>query len=313
MLRKLIASAAAFAVLGFGLVSVSAAQAAPDAAPSIITSVLPEGEIGHTYKRKLTATGTPSPGWTIVSGSLPDGLSLSSWSGEISGTPTKTGVFDFIIEASNESGSDTESLMIKVVADSGTSTDVPVDDPFTVPTVPEYPVEPVTAIDLTGEHLTIPDVVYTGKELTHSVKVYLGTHELFADVDYTVEAAGPNTAIGDAAVTVTGVNAYAGVVTVHFNIIPKAVKISKLTVGKKQVTVKWAKAAGDVSKYQVSYRLKGSSAWKTKTVDGSKTSLVIKSLKKGKVYQFRVRSYKTVSKISYTSAWSAVKASAKVK
>ncbi|MFZ1904252.1 MAG: putative Ig domain-containing protein [Steroidobacteraceae bacterium] len=58
-------------------------------APLVIsTTSLPGGQVGAAYSATLTATGGTSPyGWSITSGSLPAGLSLSS-SGAISGTPT---------------------------------------------------------------------------------------------------------------------------------------------------------------------------------------------------------------------------------
>jgi hypothetical protein len=56
--------------------------------PSISTSSLPNGTVGTAYSQMLTATGGTSPySWTIASGSLPAGLTLSS-NGLISGTPT---------------------------------------------------------------------------------------------------------------------------------------------------------------------------------------------------------------------------------
>jgi Putative Ig domain len=56
--------------------------------PSISTGSLPNGTVGTAYSQTLTATGgTTAYSWTIVTGSLPAGLFLSS-SGVISGTPT---------------------------------------------------------------------------------------------------------------------------------------------------------------------------------------------------------------------------------
>jgi hypothetical protein len=58
-------------------------------APLVIsTTSLPSGQVGAAYSATLTATGGTSPYvWSITSGTLPAGLSLSS-SGAISGTPT---------------------------------------------------------------------------------------------------------------------------------------------------------------------------------------------------------------------------------
>jgi hypothetical protein len=56
--------------------------------PTISTSSLPQGTVGLAYSQTLIATGGTSPyNWTVVTGSLPAGLTLSS-SGLISGTPT---------------------------------------------------------------------------------------------------------------------------------------------------------------------------------------------------------------------------------
>ena len=59
--------------------------------PSISTSSLPNGTVGAAYAQNLAVTGgTPPYTWSISSGTLPAGLSLSS-SGAISGTPTTAG------------------------------------------------------------------------------------------------------------------------------------------------------------------------------------------------------------------------------
>jgi hypothetical protein len=56
--------------------------------PSITTSSLPNCIVGMPYSQNLVATGGTAPyTWTITSGTLPAGLSLSS-SGAISGIPT---------------------------------------------------------------------------------------------------------------------------------------------------------------------------------------------------------------------------------
>lgn len=62
--------------------------------PPITTTTLPAGEVGALYSATLEGVaGTPS--WSIVSGALPNGLSLNSSSGEISGTPSVASNFLF--------------------------------------------------------------------------------------------------------------------------------------------------------------------------------------------------------------------------
>jgi hypothetical protein len=58
---------------------------------SITTTSLPNGTVGQAYSAQLNASGGGTPyTWSIVLGSLPPGLSLSS-GGAISGTPTQSG------------------------------------------------------------------------------------------------------------------------------------------------------------------------------------------------------------------------------
>jgi hypothetical protein len=58
----------------------------------VTTASLADGQIGVAYSQTLAATGGVTPySWSIVSGSLPAGLSLNSSTGEISGTPTTGG------------------------------------------------------------------------------------------------------------------------------------------------------------------------------------------------------------------------------
>ena len=66
------------------------------AAPS-----LPNGTTGIAYSQALTATaGFPPYAWSISSGALPAGLTLSTSTGVISGTPTAAGTFGFTVKVS---------------------------------------------------------------------------------------------------------------------------------------------------------------------------------------------------------------------
>lgn len=63
------------------------------------------GSVGTAFNQTLaTATGGTSPyTWTIASGSLPPGLTLSSSSAALAGTPTQPGTFSFTLQASDSS------------------------------------------------------------------------------------------------------------------------------------------------------------------------------------------------------------------
>src|ERR1700678_1772902 len=56
----------------------------------LLTTALPNGRIGSAYSATLSASGGTTPyTWTLISGTLPAGLSLNASSGAISGTPTQ--------------------------------------------------------------------------------------------------------------------------------------------------------------------------------------------------------------------------------
>ena len=62
--------------------------------PTITTTSLPNGRILRAYSQILTATGGLTPyTWAILSGALPNGLTLTASTGRISGTPTRLGYF----------------------------------------------------------------------------------------------------------------------------------------------------------------------------------------------------------------------------
>jgi sugar lactone lactonase YvrE len=74
--------------------------------------VLPYGNIGTTYSQNLQATGgTGTYAWSLASGSLPPGLSLSASTGAISGSPYQGGSFSFGVTVS-DSGSPAQTLPI---------------------------------------------------------------------------------------------------------------------------------------------------------------------------------------------------------
>lgn len=65
---------------------------------SISTPSLPQGQLQSQYEAALSASGGKEPyTWTVLSGTLPSGLSLTSSTGTISGTPTQSGTSTFTV------------------------------------------------------------------------------------------------------------------------------------------------------------------------------------------------------------------------
>lgn len=82
-------------------------------APVITTASLPDGEMGTAYSQIFEATGDAPVTWSVTSGSLPAGLSLSE-DGKISGTPTAEGTSTFTVTATNSIGSDSRKFTLKI-------------------------------------------------------------------------------------------------------------------------------------------------------------------------------------------------------
>ena len=82
-------------------------------APSITTTTLAAATLGSAYSQQLTATGTAPITWTFT-GTLPDGISLGSTTGLLSGTPTSEGTFRFAVKASNARGTATRQMTMVV-------------------------------------------------------------------------------------------------------------------------------------------------------------------------------------------------------
>ncbi|MDR1412674.1 MAG: fibronectin type III domain-containing protein [Actinomycetes bacterium] len=149
----------------------------------------------------------------------------------------------------------------------------------------------------------IANKTWTGKQIKPKVAVVTaeGT-TLKSGTDYTLSY-GKNKNIGKATIKVTGKGSYKGSISATFKIVPKKPTSLKLTAAKKslKVTFKKVSKAQKITSYKVQYRLKGTSAWKSKTVkvkltgaSAKKTTAVVtlKKLTSKKTYQVRVYAYK---------------------
>ncbi len=97
-------------VSGQGTVTVTDPQP-----PTITTRSLPDGTVGESYSATLEAEGGDTPyTWSLASGTLPAGLSLST-AGVISGTPTTAQSRTFTVRVTGANGlSDTRQYTVQV-------------------------------------------------------------------------------------------------------------------------------------------------------------------------------------------------------
>jgi hypothetical protein len=105
------------AITGFGFVACDTDSGGggggADTAPVITTTTLPKGTVNAQYSQTLNARGTAPITWTLDTGSLPGGLTLST-AGVISGTPATANTYNFTVKAANSAGSATKALSILI-------------------------------------------------------------------------------------------------------------------------------------------------------------------------------------------------------
>lgn len=176
----------------------------------------------------------------------------------------------------------------------------------------------VQKLELANLAIFDDEIIYNGSALKPKVELYDIVDNVIAPEHYTLKYTN-NTKCGIAKVTATAKKddaEYTGSHEMEFMISPAKAVIKSLADGKNSltITVKDQKASG-VKEYEVSYRIKGSSAWKTKNFKATSNKLVLKNLKKGKKYQVRVRAtegyHKDIEQDNF-GAYSAVKTSSKI-
>ena len=153
------------------------------------------------------------------------------------------------------------------------------------------------------------EVVYTGKAQKPKVTVTDSKGKTVSTANYTISYKN-NTKVGKATVTVKFKGNYSGTKSITFKINPKAPTIKKPVAAKKAVTVKWSKVSKEATGYEVMVATNKTFTKGKKTVTVKKaatTSTKVSKLSAKKTYYVKVRTYKTVGKVKYYSAWSDVK------
>lgn len=156
---------------------------------------------------------------------------------------------------------------------------------------------------------------YNGKNQKPAVTIKdKSGKKLVKGTDYSITYPSSSKNVGQYTVTIQFKGAYVGKVTKSFKIAPKTTSISKLTSGKKKLTVKWKKQSTQTTGYEIQYSTDKNFKKNKKTVTVAKnktTSKTISKLQAKKKYYVRVRTYKTVKvngkNTKIYSSWSKAK------
>ena len=143
-----------------------------------------------------------------------------------------------------------------------------------------------------------------------------GAVTLKKDRDYTVSYK-DNKNVGTATVTITGKGSYTGSAKKTFAIKVTDVKSLKANAApgsKLKVTAAKKASTSKITGYQVCYRIKGTSKWKTIAVKAAGSlNKTIAKLKTGKKYSVQVRAYVTISKKNKYGVWTKAVTSGKIR
>ncbi len=156
--------------------------------------------------------------------------------------------------------------------------------------------------------LSANSFTYSGRSFTPTVKAVDSDGKTISSENYTVSYSA-NKNVGKATAEITFLGNYSGVKKLYFKINPKNTTFSKPTAIKAGFKVKIKKYTTQTTGYQIQYSTdkKFKSNTKTLTLSNKTTAKTVSKLKKGKTYYVRIRTYKTVGKVKYYSAWSSAK------
>lgn len=102
--------------------------------PRITTASLPDAVVGQAYSQQLDVTNAATYfSWSLASGALPDGVTLDSFFGSIGGIPTGTGLFNFVVQLTDNRGSNTTSSLSINVHPATTAQAPTLDQPTLLP------------------------------------------------------------------------------------------------------------------------------------------------------------------------------------
>ncbi|WP_375423216.1 fibronectin type III domain-containing protein [uncultured Friedmanniella sp.] len=288
---------------GTGTPSVASTSATPNANPTLTFAAPPPGVVGTAYSTQLTVNDGTSPfTWSVASGTLPAGISLSS-AGLLSGTPTTAASSTFTVQVSDAS-SQTATRTVTLVVGS---------------TTPAAPAPPTAAAGVTSATVSWTAPASNGSTITgYSVTPYLSglaqTPTSF-DASVTARTITGLTAGGSYTFTVAAVNANGtGAASQPSNAVtaydvPAAPAISSVTAGDTRVTVSWTAPASNNGRAVTGYVVTpyiGSTAQTATTFASTATTQTVTGLAAGTAYTFTVAAQNAAGTGAQSAASSSV-------
>jgi len=82
----------------------------------VVTKSLPTAQAGSLYTVQLVASGVAPYHWSVLSGALPPGLTLSS-DGFLQGVPQQAGRFDFVVEVQDSTNNTARLEVISTIGE----------------------------------------------------------------------------------------------------------------------------------------------------------------------------------------------------
>ncbi len=275
---------AAINAAGTGPASAQSTAVTPNAVPTLTFAAPPAGRVGVAYSHQLTVNAGTAPfTWSVATGTLPSGLTLSS-TGLISGTPTSDDTFSFTVRVSDASNRTATRAVVLVVTDK-----------------PSTPTAPTAKAGLTSAVLTWAAPANNGSPITRYVITPYrdGVVQTAVEVDPAATTrtlngltAGSSYTFRVAAVNDIGTSAASAASN---SVVPylalNAPVITSVAAGSSAATVSWTAPSNTggspVTGYVVTPYL-GAVAQPAQTFTGAATTRTVTGLTPGATYTFKV-------------------------
>jgi hypothetical protein len=153
------------------------AKAAVVGLPRLFSTLSASGTVGLSFSYQISATNSPT---SFAAVGLPEGLSVSTITGLITGKPTKAGVTNVLVTAVNAGGAGTDTLVITIVDPPAPVPPAPV-PPAPVP-VPPAPTPPAPVPPPNPPMLIIPLEVKADSGMMFSIKAVTEGKKVIWDV-----------------------------------------------------------------------------------------------------------------------------------